>query len=232
MKSLLSPSLKLFTSIRWIVVAAVAISYAANSSRAHSVWIEPMTDGPLVIRFGELDGNMEKSPGHLDELTVPVAVALVTNTPTAVEALKKSNHFALLDSSRSNVVCAETSYQVMGTPGNPGRKPNFYARWHPPAAGGGIPALTLDLVPTGKPGEARVYFRGKPLGGVKAVFRTPDERERELTADSEGFLRFASSQSGQHHLSIARHRETLAGFHEGRAYDLTSHNAALTWVQP
>lgn len=191
-----------------------------------------MSDGQMVIRFGELDGNMEKSPGHLDELSVPLVFTVITNSPIAAEALKKTNHFALLRVSRPNVTCAETSYAVMATPGNPGRKPNFYARWHPPGAGAGTPALTLDLVPTDKSGEVRVYFRGKPLGGVKAVLRTPDEREKELTADSEGFLRFTTNQSGQHHLSIARHRETLGGFHGGRAYDLMSHNAALSWVQP
>jgi len=45
---------------------------------------------------------------------------------------------------------------------------------------------------------------------VKATLRTPDEVEKEVTADAEGFVRFESKQSGQHHLSIARHRETLA----------------------
>ena len=87
-------------------------------------------------------------------------------------------------------------------------------------------------MPTGKPGEARVYFRGQPLGGIKATFRTPDDKEQELTADADGYLRYNSNQSGQHHLSIAHHRENIAGFHLGRAYTQTSHNAALTWRQP
>ena len=77
-----------------------------------------------------------------------------------------------------------------------------------------------------------MYFRGKPLGGIKATLRTPDEKEQELTADAEGFLRFKSNQSGQHLLSIAHHREPLAGFHGGRAYEQTSHNCSLTWQQP
>lgn len=184
-----------------------------------------------MIRFGELDGNTEKSPGHLDELSVPVSFAVVTNAPSALDTAKQSNHFSLGGVSPTNVVCAESTFAVMTTPGNPGRRPNFYARWHPPEAGAGAPLLTLDLVPTGRKGEARVYFRGEPLPGVKAVFRTPDEREQELIADGEGFLRFPTTQTGQYHLSIGRHRETLKGFFGGRAYGLTSHNAALTWVQ-
>lgn len=70
------------------------------------------------------------------------------------------------------------------------------------------------------------------MAGVKATLRTPDEKEQELTADNEGLLRFESNQSGFHLLTIARHRENLPGFAGGLAYDLTSHNAALTWTSP
>lgn len=37
---------------------------------------------------------------------------------------------------------------------------------------------------------------------------------------------------GLHQLGIARHRESVPGFHLGREHDLTSHNACLTWLQP
>ena len=213
------------------LVLTLLAAFAASQATAHSVWIEPTTNGQLVIRFAEPDGRLEKSPGHLDSLSSPVAFTVLTNTPVAVEASKSTNHFLLVAASPSNAACAETSFIVMSAPGKPGRKPNFYARWSPSLAVAATPALNLDLVPTGKPGEVRIYFRGQPLGGVKATLRTPDEVEKELTADAEGFVRFESKQSGQHHLSIGRHRETLAGFHGGKAYDLTSHNTALTWRQ-
>ncbi|MCW5558570.1 MAG: hypothetical protein KIT22_12155 [Verrucomicrobiae bacterium] len=198
--------------------------------QAHSVWIEPLSD-ELVIRFGELDGNIEKSPGHLDELSIPVSVAYVTNAPSVLAVTKKSNHFSLAGVTPTNVVCAESTYAVMTTPGNPGRRPIFYARWQPPGSGPGVPLLTLDLVPTATKGEVRVYFKGEPLPGIKAVLRTPDEREEEITANSEGLIRFTAEQVGQYHLSIARHREPLKGFFAGKEYGLTSHNAALTWIQ-
>ena len=76
-----------------------------------------------------------------------------------------------------------------------------------------------------------MYFRGQPLDGLEATLRTPDEKEKEYTANAEGFIRFDSRQSGQHRLSIAHHREPLAGDHGGRAYEQTSHNTALTWRQ-
>ena len=213
------------------LVLTLLTTFAASHAFAHSVWIEPTTNGQLIIRFAEPDGRLEKSPGHLDSLSSPVAFTVITNTPVAVDASKNTNHFLLIAASPTNAACAETSFVVMSAPGKPGRKPNFYARWSPSLDTAATPALNLDLVPTGKPGEVRIYFRGKPLGGVKSTLRTPDEVEKEVTADAEGFVRFESKQSGQHHLSIGRHRETLAGFHGGNAYDLTSHNAALTWRQ-
>lgn len=200
---------------------------------AHSVWIEPASDGKLILRFAEPDGKYEKSPGHLDELTAPVAWKPgASNAPTALVVEKKADHFTLGGESATTSLQVETDFQILAAPGKPGRLPHFYARWQPAAPEAATPALTLDLVPTGKAGEVRVYFRGKPLPGVKATFRTPDEKEQELTADGEGLIHYASTQSGLHLLSIARHRETLGGFAGGRAYDLTSHNASLAWQQP
>lgn len=210
----------------FILTIWVLASLGINHARAHSVWIEPVED-QLVIRFAEPAGNYEKSPGHLDSLTAPVAFVLVTNALGTIEAPKKGDHFLLVGASPTNTTCAETIFIVRG-----GRKPHFYARWQPAGAGAAKPLLTLDLVPTGQTGEVRAYFRGQPLGAVKATLHTPDEKKREITANAEGFFHFKSNQSGQHLLTLAHHREPLAGFYVGRAYEQTSHNAALTWRQP
>ena len=212
--------------LRQIISSLFALSVvAATTARAHSVWIEP-EGGQLVIRFAEPDGKLEKSPGHLDSLSPPIAFSLVTNTPAVVEAPKKSDHFLLVGASPTNTACAETSFTVRA-----GRKPNFYARWQPDGAVAATPLLTLDLVPTGKPGEVRAYFRGQPLGGIKATFHMPDEKEIELIADAEGFLHFTATEPGQYLVTIAHHREPLAGFHNGVAYTQTSHNCSLAWQQ-
>jgi hypothetical protein len=112
---------------------------------------------------------------------------------------------------------------------HPARGATFQSRRGDP---GQQPLLTLDLVPTGQRGEVRLYLCGKPHGGVKATLRTPDDKEKELTVDAEGFIRFESSQSGQHMLSVAHQREPIPGFHLGVPYEQTSHNAALIWQAP
>ncbi|MEI9863144.1 MAG: hypothetical protein WDN00_01005 [Limisphaerales bacterium] len=196
-----------------------------NSALAHSVWLEPKGD-QLVIRFAEPGDDFETSPGQLDNLSAPTGFILITNAPASVDVTKKSDLFLLVGASPTNTACAETIFTVRG-----GRKPNFYARWQPADAGAGTPLLTLDLVPTGKPGEVRAYFRGQPLAGIKATLRAPDGKDTEFTADAEGFIRFEPKQSGQYLLTLAHHREPLAGFYNGVSYKENSHNCSLVWVQ-
>lgn len=219
-----------------LLLATGAAALAAALSLpafAHSVWIEPADDGTLIARFAEPDGNLEKSPGHLDSLSPPVAFAVSGEGGAAEEILveKKSDRFALLKSKRVNPAGLETSFVVMGPADAPGRRPIFYARWQPAGAPPPAPGMTLDLLPTGKKGEVRAVFRGEPLPGVQAIFRTPDAREVEVTADSQGRFHLPSEQKGLHSVRIARYREDLAGFHLGRPFEKTSHNACLTWVQ-
>ena len=210
-----------------LTLCALAAS-ALTTVHAHSVWIEP-SDNQLVIRFAEPGDDFEKSPGQLDNLSAPVAFTVVTNKPVSVPAPKESDHFLLTGASVTNAACAETTFIVRG-----GRKPVFYARWQPVGAGAGKPLLTLDLVPTGKPGEVRAYFRGQPLGGAAAILRTPDEKDQDLTADADGFIHFKTGLPGQYLLTIPHHREPqpLGGFYAGTAYTETSHNCSLVWVQP
>lgn len=207
--------------------ALLAVS-SATSLFAHSVWIEPL-DNQLVIRFAEPTGNLELSPGFLDSLTVPTVFQVApnsTNAPAVLDVTKKSDHFAIVKVAATNIVCTETSFTVRAA-----RKPLFYARWQPAGAGAGKPLLTLDLVPTGKPGEARLYLRGEPKGNVKAILMTPKGDEKEFTTDAEGYIRIPSTEPGQYLLTVAHQREPIAGVHLGVAYKETSHNCALVWEQ-
>lgn len=222
------PCMKLTNFLR----SAAAFVFLAASVRlmAHAVWIEPVADGQMGVRFAEPDGKVETSPGRLDGLTTPVACAVKEGAAATVTAAKKSDHFSLDGAKADQMLCAETTHAVMVPEGKPGRRPIFYARWHPSLTEAATPALTLDIVPTGKAGEVRVYFRGKPLGGVKATLHTADA-DREITADAEGFLRFEAAGAGQYLLTVGRHSEEAAGFHAGKPYAVTSHNASLAWKQ-
>lgn len=212
--------------IRKYILALFVAILSAFPALAHTVWIESK-DGHLAVRFAEPGNEFETSPGYLDSLSPPEAFIIVTNAPVSIEALKKNDHFLLTATASTNVACLETAFTVRG-----GRKPYFYARWQPANGGAGAPLLNLDLVPTGKAGEVRAYFRGKPLGGITATLRGPDGNEQAIKADSDGFLRCTPGQAGLYLLTVAHYRELIPGFYHGIAYTETSHNCALSWWQP
>lgn len=212
------------------VLAALLLGPAAL---AHSVWVEPGPDGTLVVRFGEFDSEPEKSPGHLDSLGTPVAAVLPATTETKpLESLKKSDHYTLGGTKPDQAVVAEAAFPVRGTEGKPARRPIFYSRWLP--AGGdkvaGQPSLTLDIVPTGTPGEVRVYFRGKPLAGAKAQLNAPNGSHRALETDPNGLVKFTTDEPGRWVLTVPGYSEELPGFAGGKPYAIASHNASLSWI--
>lgn len=49
--------------------------------------------------------------------------------------------------------------------------------------------MTMDIAPNGKPGEARVHFRGKPLPNVEILFYSPKVSDEKWQADAEGYVR-------------------------------------------
>ncbi|MFD0895244.1 DUF4198 domain-containing protein [Luteolibacter ambystomatis] len=211
----------------------LATCFLAHSALAHSVWVEPGPDGTLVVRFGEFDGEPEKSPGRLDSLGTPVAAVLpVTAETKPLESLKKSDHYTLGGAKPDQAVVAEAVFPVRGAEGKPARRPIFYSRWLP--AGGdkiaGQPSLTLDIVPTGTPGEVRVYFRGKPLAGAKAQLNAPNGSHRALETGADGLVKFTTDEPGRWVLTVPGYSEELPGFVGGKPYAIASHNASLSWI--
>lgn len=232
---------------------ALATGMLTSTAAAHEVWIEDTAEGQLFVRFAEYGEKFEQSPGALDALTLPFAWTpgeektgkesggskeerdIRAGKVDAFEVQKKPDGFLLNGASAAKPAQIETGFTVMGKPGypeKPARKPYFYAHWQPAGAGAGQPALNFDLVPTGTPGKVCVYFRGKPLAGVKVKLYPPAEAEQELVSDADGMVQFTATKPGLYLLAAARQRETIAGFFGGKAFDVTSHNCSLSWRQP
>lgn len=223
---------RLFTNSLFATLLLLA-TFCAISADAHDVWIEDTPDHHLVIRFGEFGDELETSPGYLDNLSLPQAWTKNGSTdPIAFEVQKQTNSFLLVGASITNMAAAETAYQVLSATNKPSRLPLFYARWQPAGAGAGIPTLTFDLVPQDKPGDIRVYFRGKPLANETVSAYGPNDFEKELKTDADGFVRFTLSTSGFYLFTCNHFREERFGYSAGRPYDLVSHNASLTLRLP
>ncbi len=208
-------------------------SFFAMAARAHDVWIEDTTDHQLVIHFGEFGDELETSPGYLDSLSLPTAWTknAVTN-PIPFAVTKQTNSFSLVNSFSTNIAAAETDFEVLSATNKPSRFPVFYARWQPANAGAGTPTLTLDLVPQGKLGDIRVYFRGQPVTNETVTAHGPADFEKEIKTDATGFVHFDLAKPGFYLFTCNHHREDRFGFSRGRAYDLISHNASLALRLP
>lgn len=239
-----------------LAIASCALTLQAT---AHEVWIEDTPEGHLYVRFAEYGDDLEKSPGALDALTPPFAwkdaaapvaseesapggeaparvrEAIAAGRVSTIPAQKKSDGYLLEGASARNATQLETGFTVMGKPGDaekPARKPFFYARWHTAESGAAKPALNFDLVPTGENGKVCVYFRGKPLAGVKVTLYPPAEPEVELVSDERGVVSFTTKKPGLYMMAAAHQRESIPGFFGGKQYDAVSHNCSLSWRQP
>ncbi len=203
----------------------------APLARAHSVWIEDTPEKQLVVRFGEPGEDFEKSPGHLDSLSLPIAWKNGTEgKPAEFVVEKKSDHFLFVSADPATPALGETLFPVMKRGNRPASWPHFYVRWQP--AGAPLPAgpaLTLDILPTATAGEYRVYLRGQPLPGATVVVHSGGN-ETDLKANADGIFNFTATSGLV--LLTCNHKEETKGFSAGVAYDVTSHNTALTWRQP
>lgn len=213
------------------LLALAALLGATVLAHAHSVWIEDNAEKQLIVRFGEFGEEYEKSPGHLDSLSLPVAwTAGKEDKPATFFVEKKADHFLFVGANPAANALGETVFPVMKRGKRPASWPQFYVRWQ--AAGVAAPAapeLTLDILPTATAGQFRIYLRGQPLadatvqvhGQAKAV---------DLKTDADGRFTYAASPGLV--LLTCNHKEELKGFAGGVAYEVTSHNTALTWRQP
>lgn len=219
-------------TLRCLLPALLGLLAAAPLAHAHSVWLEDTSEKQLVIRFGEPGEEYEKSPGRLDSLALPAAWRKGDeDKPAAFVVEKKSDGFLLVGADPAIPAQGETRFPVMKRGQRPASWPQFYVRWQP--AGAPVPAgpaLLLDILPTGTAGEFRVYLRGQPL--PNAVVQTHGGgKEVDLTTDAEGRFTYTPAAPGLV-LLTCNHKEELQGFSAGVAYEVTSHNTALTWRQP
>ena len=91
----------------------------------------------------------------------------------------------------------------------------------------------MDIVPNGKAGEVKVFFRGKTLSGIKLKLYSPDYDEVELVSDKNGLVVFKDTlkSKGIYMLKIARYGEKVSGYDQGKLYEIMSHNCSLSWNQ-
>jgi hypothetical protein len=205
--------------MRLICICAAALLWATSAS-AHHLWLEADGQGAKLY-FGEFDENLrEASPGLLDRFTpLPEAKAVGTVTqPLKVEktpgAFALSGAIGAADSivaEQARVSERKQADKVIRTLGH------LAARWVPDFAER-APVLTLDVVPTGKPGAFKVVYDGKPLAKAKLELIAESGWKKELQADEQGAFTATLPWRGIYVIEI-EHVDAKAGGEGAGAYD-------------
>lgn len=215
----------------------LSLATLAATANAHQIWLEQPAKGNAVIRFGEFGENLrEASPGLLDKFGKPTATLLsAQGKDTSADGSKTASGFAL-------PFAAKTGQSIVAEDANfPLRKfkqgDKEVTSWFYPAArlitgfAEQSPKLTLDLVPTGQPGEFRLTFKGQPLPRTKVVLLTQSGWGKEGHTDEQGLVKFDMPWKGQY-VAEAMHIERVPGERAGEKYDGINHVTTLTYVKP
>ncbi len=215
-------------------LAACAI-LAAPAVNAHHVWLEQ--DGKTVrLQFGEFALNQrETTPGLLDKFVAPSATLLGAQGERALALQKSARGFVVAGTPArgESIVAEDNSYPSWETTAD-GKTSRHV--WIPAARlvtdfAAQPPKLALDIVPTGKAGQFKVFYRGQPLAKVAVNATVPSGWTREATTDDAGAVRFDLPWRGTYVLE-AKHTDKQGGERAGQAYASASHVTSLTVTQP
>jgi uncharacterized GH25 family protein len=230
---------------------AVALLFLTSPAFGHQIWVEQDTKGARLY-FGEFGENLrEVLPGLLDKFGAPTAVVVSSSGERAATVTKEAAAFALAGRAGKgeSIVVEDPGYPVIERDGARAAKgeQSGAAKANAAAAGGGAkksrmvwtpaaryiedfsaqPArLTLDVVPTGKPGAFQVLFRQQPLPKAKVTVVAASGWERALETDEQGRLEIALPWKSRYLVAV-RHEEAKPGTRKGKAGDEPYDTAAF-----
>lgn len=213
-------------------LVATLLACASLTAQAHQVWLEN-TAGQARLHFGEFNENLrEASPGRLDQFKgVPVLEQRSGATAQRVEGQLGKDGFHYTVTGTPDTLFAATTYPLVDR-----SKRNLAAmHWHPSARWVAsltqpvAPTAPLDLVPTGKPGQFKVVFKGAPLAKAKVQLAAPSGWTREADTAEDGTVSFVTPWKGQY-VAEVKHSDKTPGELKGEKYGEASYVTTLTFV--
>ncbi|MFZ4873789.1 DUF4198 domain-containing protein [Janthinobacterium sp. Mn2066] len=218
-----------------LATALLAGAIVSGTASAHQIWLEQHGKAASVY-FGEFGDNLrEASPGLLDKFTLQSAALVTAKGTQPLQSNKQANAFALNGkvAAGESIIVQENSY-----PSWEEKKDDKVTRaiWIPAArlvAGhqAQTAALTLDLVPTGKPGQFQVSYQGKPLPQAKVNAVVQSGWSKEAYSDEQGLVSFPLPWKGTYVLEV-HHTDNTAGKRNGEDYAKAMYVTTLSLVQP
>jgi hypothetical protein len=202
-------------------------SFAALPAHAHFLWFEGTPDGRAHLYFGEYaEGLRERSPGRLDEITVPT----ITRAGVVLPAKRETTAFNLaVATTPQDCLFAEERGMVVKDWRANGIgivKPMFYAR----SVGDCIaaePGSGLDVRPLRQADQFQVTLSGQPLANIEVIAHTPIGWAKAAKTDARGLVTLKLPWNGLYVLEVI-HLQPLSGEFQGVAFEAIRHRATLS----
>lgn len=221
-----------------LISLCVLLGFSA-AAPAHQLWLEQPAGQNAVIRFGEYGENLrESSPGLLDKFGKPTATLMSPKGETTAGGTKSENGFTLpFKAAAGDSLVAEDASYPLYTFKKGGKD---VSHWYHPAArlittfAPQESKLALDLVPAGKPGEFKLFFKSTALPKSKVVLVTQSGWAKEGHTDAQGLVKFDMPWAGTYVAEIS-HTDAGAGERPGvggpEKYDSVNYVTTLTYVK-
>ena len=216
---------------RYVVIPLLLSLLMGNVAYAHQIWLE-QTPKAASLYFGEYDRNLrEISPGALDKIAAPT-IMLSRDKGEQALTFSKTDHALLLSAHADK---GDTIYAEERTfPISEYTKDDKLVRFGRilgarlvTSDAVQVPKLTLDLVPTGKKGEFKVYYKNQPQAKTKVGAIAQSGWTRDVVTDEHGVVRFDLSWQGTYVLEV-RYVDKTAGERDGKPYDFTNYMTTLS----
>lgn len=217
-----------------LTIALLAALSFSLPAQAHQIWIEQPDGRNAVLHFGEFGENLrEASPGLLDKFVKPVGTLVASRGEQTSDAARSANGFTLpfRAASGESIVAEDAHYPFYTW--------NGATNWFHPAArlitsfAGQQPKLVLDLVPAGKRGQFKLFFKGQPQAKTKVTLVTQSGWSREGYTDEQGLVEFDMPWKGTYVAEVSvddRSPGERAGAKGPEKYDGVSYVTTTTYV--
>lgn len=213
---------------------SLLFSLLLSSAHAHQIWLE-QTPQAASLYFGEYDRNLrESSPGYLDKIAEPTVMLSHGKSERALTFNRADR--ALVLSAHANK--GESIYaEERAFPISEYTKDDKLVRFGRilgarlvTTESAQAPKLTLDLVPTGKKGEFKVYYKNQPQAKTKVGVIAQSGWTRDAATDEHGVVKFDLPWQGTYVLEV-RYVDKTAGERDGKPYDFTNFMTTLSLTQ-
>lgn len=211
---------------------AVIIGLLALPAEAHQLWVE-QGEGNAIVYFGELQNNLrEVSPGELDDvqptarLVAPAGARAMPLTKGAAgytaDGRVAAGESLLVEDTYHAIYDRKVGDKTVRTAPTLGARhiTDFVAR---------EPAMTLDIVPMGRPGLFKVFFKGKPLGKARIDVVPAAGWMKLLRTDENGVLDVGLPWQGLYYVKVIHHDAT-PGERPGGRYEAAAYTTTLSFL--